>query len=203
MNIIPKDIPAKFQLRYCMEHGEEMPGLVVEQNNVGGSAILFPAFVHRNEEAGGYDWIIVRIPYKGQRLDDYEKLERQCYAELREYFYGTSAQQLELQYKGRLVEHINAVRNAFPNPYKGEQRTIFTRYEVLKAFMALPDLYTRLVAAYQSNVEVQLFWNSVNDLDLDNDDLIHIREQLGITDELVAQLVDIIENGGVTQSVQE
>jgi hypothetical protein len=194
MNIIPKDIPAKFQLRYCMEHGEEMPGLVVEQNNVGGSAILFPAFVHRNKEAGGYDWIIVRIPYKGQRLDDYEKLERQCYAELREYFYGTSAQQLELQYKGRLNAHINAVRKVFLNPYKVERRTVFTRFEVLKAFKAIPELYDQLVAAYQANIEVQLFWNSVLDVDLEDADCIRIRQVLGITDEMVDTLVEIIEN---------
>jgi hypothetical protein len=194
MNIIPKDIPTNFQLRYCMEHGEEMPGLVVEQNNVGGSAILFPAFVHRNKEAGGYDWIIVRIPYKGQRLDDYEKLERQCYAELREYFYGTSAQQLELQYKGRLNAHINAVRKVFLNPYKVERRTVFTRFEVLKAFKAIPELYDQLVAAYQANIEVQLFWNSVLDVDLEDADCIRIRQVLGITDEMVDTLVEIIEN---------
>ena len=149
MNVIQKDIPSGFALCYDQEHGESLPNVEIEQ----GRTIVFPAFVRRNAENGGYDWITVRIPYKGQRMDSYENLESQCYAELRHYFYGTSEQQLELQYKGKLNGHINAVRRAFPNPYKKESRTVFTRFEVLKAFQSIPELYESVVAAYQSNID--------------------------------------------------
>ncbi len=182
------EIPSGIALAYQEEKGDNPPKIAIEEGKV-----VFPAFVRRDGD--GYKWIPVPVTYKGQDLDDYEKLKKQCYAELRRYFYGTSEQQLELQYKGKLNAHINAVRKAFPNPYYGDRRTVFTRFEVLKAFQSIPELYESVVAAYQSNIEVQLFWNSVNDLDLENQDLIRIRGQLGITDELVEQLISIIENG--------
>lgn len=182
------EIPSGIALAYQEEKGDNPPKIAIEDGNV-----VFPAFVRRDGD--GYKWIQVRIRYTGQHIDDYEKLKKECYKELRHFFYGTSEQQLELQYKGKFDAHVKAVRKAFPNPYKKESRTVFTRFEVLKAFQSIPELYERVVAAYQSNIEVQLFWNSVNDLDLENQDLIRIRGQLGITDELVEQLVAIIENG--------
>ena len=181
------DIPAGIALQYPEERGEEQPRAHLE-----GGEIIFPAFVRQDE--GGYVWIPVPVPYKGQDLDDYDKLKKQCYAELRAFFYGTEKQQLELQYKGRLNAHINAVRKVFLNPYKVERRTVFTRLEVLKAFKAIPELYDQLVAAYQANIEVQLFWNTVLDIDLEDADCIRIRQVLGITDEMVDNLVEIIEN---------
>lgn len=189
MNIVTKDIPAGIALQYPEEHGESLPDVAVENGR-----IVFPAFVRKNAEIGGYDWIPVRIPYKGQKMDDYSKLMRECYAELRRFFYGTTAQQLELQYKGKFDDHIEAVRKAFPNPYKQERRTIFFRFEVLKAFQTIPDLYDQVVNAYQTNIEVQLFWNSVNSIDIENEYCIRIRQQLGITDEMVDTLIQIIEN---------
>ena len=189
MNVIQTDIPSGFALCYDQEHGESLPDVEIEQ----GRTIVFPAFVRHNAEKGGYDWIPVRIPYKGQKLDDYERLERQCYAELRKYFYGTPEQQLELQYKEKLTEHINAVRKAFPNPHRQERRTLFSRYEVLKAFKTLPELYARLVEAYTANVEVALFWNSVTGIDLENEDCRRICALLDIDDALISQLIAIIE----------
>lgn len=180
-------IPAGIGLQYPEEHGAESPNIHLE-----GGEIIFPAFIRQDAE--GYVWIPVAIPYKGQDLDDYERLKKQCYSELRRFFYGTATQQIELQYKGKLNNHINAVRKAFPNPYNPTTRTVFTRFEVLKAFKAIPELYDQLVAAYQSNIEVQLFWNTVLDIDLEDSDCIRIRQQLGITDAMVEQLVAIIEN---------
>lgn len=188
-NAVPiTEIPVGIALAYQEEQWGDPPKIAIEEGKV-----VFPAFVRRDGD--GYKWIPVPVTYNGQDLDDYEKLKKQCYAELRRYFYGTSEQQLELQYKGKLNAHINAVRKAFPNPYYGDRRTVFTRYEVLKAFMQIPELYESVVAAYQNNIDVQLFWNSVPDIDIENQDLIRIRGQLGITDELVEQLVAIIENG--------
>jgi hypothetical protein len=180
-------IPAGIGLQYPEEHGAESPNIHLE-----GGEIIFPAFIRQDAE--GFVWIPVAIPYKGQDLDDYEKLKKQCYAELRGFFYGTPEQQIELQYKGKLNIHINAVRKAFPNPYKVEKRTVFTRFEVLKAFMTIQSLYNSVVSAYQNNIQVQLYWNSVDDIDLNHPDCIAIRQLLGITDELVDQLVEIIEN---------
>lgn len=186
--IIPiTEIPAGISIEYYEEHGDTPPKIEIEEGK-----IIFPAFVRQEE--GRYRWIPVRVTYSGQDLNDYEKLKRQCYAELRAFFYGTEKQQLELQYKGKLNNHINAIRKAFPNPYKKERRTTFTRFEVLKAFKAIPELYDQLVAAYQANIEVQLFWNTVLDIDLEDADCIRIRQLLGITDEMVDQLVTIIEN---------
>lgn len=181
------DIPAGIALQYPEERGEEQPRAHLE-----GGEIIFPAFVRQDE--GGYVWIPVPVPYKGQDLDDYDKLKKQCYAELRRFFYGTTAQQLELQYKGKFDDHIEAVRKAFPNPYKQERRTVFFRFEVLKAFQTIPELYAQVVNAYQTNIEVQLFWNSVNYIDIENEYCIRIRRQLGITDEMVDTLIQIIEN---------
>lgn len=181
------DIPAGIALQYPEERGEEQPRAHLE-----GGEIIFPAFVRQDE--GGYVWIPVPVPYKGQDLDDYDKLKKQCYAELRRFFYGTTAQQLELQYKGKFDDHIEAVRKAFPNPYKQERRTVFSRFEVLKAFEKLPELYTRLVAAYTSNTEINLFWNSVNSIDIENKDCQRICSVLNIDTELINQLIDIIDN---------
>lgn len=192
--IIPiMNIPAGIALDYHEEEGDDLPTIAPADG-----VFTFPAFV-REREGGGYKWIPVEIKYTGQTVTDYARLMKECYAELRRFFYGTVEQQLELQYKGKFNAHINAVRKVFPNPYKGEQRTVFFRYEVLKAFQAIPSLYESVVAAYQGNIEVQLYWNSVNDLDLENADLINMRQRLGIDDETVAQLVDIIENGAATR----
>lgn len=189
MNIITKDIPDGFALAYEQEHGDTLPNIEIENGK-----IVFPAFVHQNTESGGYDWIPVRITYTGQTIGNYVKLEKECYAELRKFFYGTVEQQLELQFKGKFEEHIRATRKAFPNPYKGEKRTVFSRFEVLKAFEKLPELYTRLVAAYTSNTEINLFWNSVNSIDIENKDCQRICSVLNIDTELINQLIDIIDN---------
>ncbi len=190
MDIITKNIPEAIALVYEKEHGESLPDVKIES----GQTIIFPAFVHQNMECGGYDWIPVRIPYKGQTVCNYAKLEKECYAELRKFFYGTVEQQLELQFKGKFEEHIRAIRKAFPNPYKGERRTVFSRFEVLKAFETLPELYTRLVAAYTSDTEINLFWNSVNSIDIENQYCQRICEALNIDTELINQLIDIIDN---------
>ena len=187
--IIPiMNIPAGIALGYHEEEGDDMPTITPADG-----VFTFPAFV-REREGGGYKWIPVDIKYTGQTVTDYARLMKECYAELRKFFYGSVEQQLELQYKGKFNAHINAVRKVFPNPYKGEQRTVFFRYEVLKAFQAIPELYDQLVAAYQANIEVQLFWNTVLDIDLEDADCIRIRQVLGITDEMVDNLVEIIEN---------
>ena len=190
MDIITKNIPEGVALDYPMDHGECLPDVAIES----GKTIVFPAFVHQNTEDGGYDWIPVRIALKGQTIGNYAKLEKECYAELRKFFYGTTEQQLELQFKGKFDEHIRAIRKAFPNPYKGEKRTVFSRFEVLKAFEKLPELYTRLVAAYTSNTEINLFWNSVNSIDIENKDCQRICSTLNIDDTLINQLIDIIDN---------
>lgn len=189
MTIPLKDITSGIALQYPEEHGDDMPDVHRE-----GGCLVFPAFVRVNTELGGYDWIPVRIPYKKQTLDDYMRLERECYAELRHFFYGTTEQQLELQYKGKFDDHVKAVRRSFPNPYKQERRTVFFRFEVLKAFQTIPSLYEQVVEAYQTNIEVQLFWNSVNSIDIENEYCTRIRTALGITDETVETLINIIEN---------
>ena len=187
MNVITKDIPEGIALSYEQDHGESLPDVAIEDGK-----IVFPAFVHQNQE-GGYDWIPVRIQYKGQTIGNYAKLEKECYAELRKFFYGTVEQQLELQFKGKFEEHIKAIRKAFPNPYNGERRTVFSRFEVLKAFETLPELYTRVVAAYTSNTEINLFWNSVNSIDIENNYCQRICSTLNIDDTLINQLIDIID----------
>ncbi len=181
-------IPAGIALQYQEETGQTIPSVIKGPYNT----LIIPVFVR--EHADGYIWIEVKVPFTGQDLSDYTKLTRQCYAELRAYFYGSPQQQLELQYKGKLNSHIYAVRKAFPNPYNPATRTVFTRFEVLKAFKAIPELYEQLVSAYQANIEIQLFWNTVLDIDLEDADCIRIRQQLGITDDMVQQLVAIIEN---------
>ncbi len=188
MQIPIVSIPAGIALQFLEETGQNIPDVIKGPENT----LIIPVFVR--EQAGGYVWIEVRVPFRGQDLADYTKLTRQCYAELRAFFYGTPQQQLELQYKGKLNSHINAVRKAFPNPYNPATRTVFTRFEVLKAFKAIPELYEQLVSAYQANIEVQLFWNTVLDIDLADADCIRIRQQLGITDAMVEQLVAIIDN---------
>lgn len=181
--------PEGFQRKYFKE--EDVEGNLTITRD--GRHIYIPVF---SEPSGnGNKCLIVPIADHGDDITDAERLLQRRFADIRRFLYGSMEAQSEMRDDRTYEAHWLAVRKAVPNPAKSRIRTVFSRFEVLKAFTVVPDLYARLVAAYQANIEINLFWNSVNEIDLDDEYCIRIRQQLGITDEIVDQLVEIIDNG--------
>jgi len=181
--------PEGFQRKYFKEEDVEGQPIVTR----AGGFIYIPVFTESIE--GKTKCLIVPIADHGEDITDAERLKQRRFADIRRFLYGSMEAQAEMQDNRTYQAHWLAVRKAVPNPAKNKLRTVFSRFEVLKAFKQVTGLYEQLVAAYQSNIEINLFWNSVNEIDIDDEYCISIRQQLGITDEMVDALVEIIDNG--------
>lgn len=129
-----KDIPQNIQTYFLQEtQSNVLPQIQREYNN-----IFFPVFVRqqtRTDEFSGqqqifYRYFIVSIPYKGQDITDYERCKIQCYAQLRQYFYGDWKVQNQQQLKGTYASHQYAVKAEFPK-FKGQSLQPINRFRVL------------------------------------------------------------------------
>ena len=72
-------------------------------------------------------------------------------------------------------------------------RMVFSRHEILAAMRTMPELYAAVVAAYQQHIELNIWWNSSNEINLNDADCIAWVQTLGITPEMINQLRAIIE----------
>ena len=179
--------PDGFQSKYFRE--EEIEGEPMVKR--AGGRIYISVFAETLE--GRTKCLVVPIDDHGDDISDVELLKQRRYGDIRRFLYGSMDAQAEMRDDHTYQAHWLSVRKAIPNPTKSQLRTVFSRFEVLKAFKAIPDLYNRLVDTYMSNITIQLYWNTVNDIDIEDEDCIEIRRQLGISDELVKQLINIIE----------
>lgn len=184
---IPQGIQTDF-LRKTF--GDVMPDVVVSKG-----VIYYPAFVMRTDE--GYEYFDVPIPFRGQDLSNDVRFRRQCYAELRKYFYGPMIAQMEQQFKGTFSIHQRAVRLAFPSA-NGANIRIFTPYEAISA-MKLAGMYEWAKNLFETNVDVQIYWSSIKQIDLDNADFISFCNELGVTAEQIQTLVNLVLGGGNEQ----
>lgn len=70
-----------------------------------------------------------------------------------------------------------------------------TKYEFVRAIRALDQsLYASLMRLYSSSVEIQFFWNTVNDLDRANADFQRLSDAAGLDD---VKLYDIFHWIGI------
>lgn len=72
-------------------------------------------------------WIEVRIPFRGDDLEDTEAFLKSRYSELRKFFYGTAEQQCEMQSDNTWAAHVDAVKLMFPKE-TGEMPESYERF---------------------------------------------------------------------------
>jgi len=73
-------------------------------------------------------------------------------------------------------------------------RTTCTKYELVRCLEAhYPALLVTLRAAYAVNTDLQFYWNTVVQLDRNNEDFKSAVSQLGITDEQLDEIFAKIE----------
>lgn len=185
MNIQCVAIPAGIQTDFLKKTSSGiMPDTVVDNG-----VIHYPAFVTEAED-GSYEWFDVPILFKGQDMENEARFRRQCYAELRKFFYGSWEVQAEQQFKGTFNIHQRAVRLAFPSADGPNIRT-FTPYEAISA-MKVAGMYEWARNLFETNPDVQIYWSSIQQIDLDNADFISFCHDLGVTDEQIQMLVSIV-----------
>lgn len=81
-----------------------------------------------------------------------------------------------------------------PYIHSKSPRTVFTRNEILKAMRtAMPELYAQVVQAYQQYIELNVWWNSSNVIDLEDNDCAQWVASLGITQEIIDALRRVID----------
>jgi len=67
--------------------------------------------------------------------------------------------------------------------------TTCTRYEFVKAIKEIgDDYYQRLFLAYSNSMEIQFYWNTVNELDRTNEDFIRLAKMLEVTDDEIYEV---------------
>ena len=80
-------------------------------------------------------------------------------------------------------EEAEVWREAHPAP-EPPPRTTCTKYELVRAFRKyFPDLLVELQRAYSADDELQFYWNTVIDLDRENQDFKTAIDKLGIDGE--------------------
>lgn len=79
-----------------------------------------------------------------------------------------------------------------PTPPYVRQRC--TKYQLVTCLRThYPALLTTFRTAYAANTDLQFYWNTVNDLDRNNEDFKVAQQALGITDEQVDEIFSKIE----------
>lgn len=122
-------VPAGFQSRYFREiEGDSIPEIYLADGK-----IYIPVFVREivREDATLYAYFVAVIPYKGQNYSDYDTCLKQCYSEIRGFFYADFAAQSEMRDDATWEAHRQAVRSAFPK-YDGEVNTAIVRWNEIK-----------------------------------------------------------------------
>ena len=76
-------------------------------------------------------------------------------------------------------------------------RTVFSRHEILAAMRTMPELYTSMVEAYQTHIQLNIWWNSSDEINLADPDCIAWCAELGITQEMIDILRNIIDGGNL------
>ena len=126
MTHIIESIPAGMQVDFLVETVSNTLPVIRRE----GKRVIFPAFVRIDGEK--YRYFEVPVPFAGQELSDYDKFAIQSYADIRRFFYGPAAVQLEQQLKGTFAQHQYAVRLAFPKK-AGDVPAAVHRFEDIKA----------------------------------------------------------------------
>lgn len=68
-------------------------------------------------------------------------------------------------------------------------RTTCTKYELVRVLREeYPEEFESLRQAYASNADVQFYWNTVNELDRNNQDFLTLVNSLGFTEEQVDEV---------------
>lgn len=68
-------------------------------------------------------------------------------------------------------------------------RTVFSRHEILAAMRrVMPGLYETVKGLYQTEIELNIWWNSSNEINLNDADCMAWISSLGITQEMVDAL---------------
>lgn len=122
-------VPAGFQSRYFREiEGDSIPEIYLADGK-----LYIPVFAREivREDATLYAYFVAVIPYKGQNYSDYVTCLKQCYSEIRGFFYADFAAQSEMRDDATWEAHRQAVRSAFPK-YDGEVNEQQARFEAIK-----------------------------------------------------------------------
>lgn len=87
--------------------------------------ILFPYDIKEREikEEDGpirveYEYQLLRVPDRGQQIDDYESFKLSNYLDLRRELYGDWREQLDMLFHGNWQDHIANVKKQFPKALK-------------------------------------------------------------------------------------
>lgn len=206
------NFPDGFQSKYFInqsDNSKELPAVTtseaeeaphVEEAN---GVLYIPYFVTEETREGVeenepsrtvYTYLVVKIPYQGEVVEDEVGLKLKRYADIRKALYGKLENQLEMRDDRVWDKHWAAVRKVVRNPMSGTIRKWYSRYEALTAMQLDEDLFNRLFTLYKTNEIVNLWWNSVNEICLDDPKFKEIVALVGLTDQEVAGLVTAIDN---------
>lgn len=200
--------PTGFQIKYfrqCIHETEAEPEV-----SVARGMIYIPYFVEtetRQDEPVEdgeepqtrtiWKYLEVVIPYQGDKdLNDPAKLKLLRYADIRKFLYGSVVNQLEMRDDRVWDAHWAAVRKLVPNPHKNGVRIWYSRFEALTAFQEDPELFAYLVNLYTTDTTVNLWWNSSNEICLEDPKFTEIVQTVGLTEEQVQAIVNRIDNAG-------
>ena len=196
------NFPDGFQSKYFIDknlcpEADEPPSI-----EMANGMLYIPYFVSEETREGMegeephtvYTWLKVVIPYIGDDLSDPARLKLLRYADIRKFLYGELENQLEMRDDRVWDKHWAAVRKAVPNPKKNGVRIWYSRYEALSAMQADETLFNTLFNLYQTNPTVNLWWNSVNEICLEDPKFKEIADLTGLTEQDVAGLVNYIDN---------
>jgi hypothetical protein len=184
------NIPDGFQIKYFskdIKEAEAPPTLAV-----ANGVLYIPYFVTEETREGMgedepahtvYTWLQVTIPYEGDNLEDPIGLKLLRYAAIRKFLYGKLENQLEMRDDRTWDHHWAAVRKAVRNPRSGNIRKWYSRYEALTAMQADEALFNQLFTLYRTNEIVNLWWNSVTEICLDDPKFKEIVGVVGLSEQ--------------------
>ena len=206
------NFPDGFQSKYFINQpadAKTLPAVSVAEadeaphvEEVNG-VLYIPYFVSEETRPGmeegepshtSYSYLVVKIAYRGENIEDEVGLKLKRYADIRKALYGKLEHQLEMRDDRVWDKHWAAVRKAVRNPMSGTIRKWYSRYEALAALQADETLFNQVFTLYKTNDLVNLWWNSVNEICLDDPKFKEIVQTVGLTDQEVTNLVALINN---------
>lgn len=123
-------------------------------------------------------WIGVRLVYRGEDLSKPEEFYKARYSDLRQFFYGSALDQVEMQSDNTWAAHVDAVKLMFPK-FSGEMPESYERFVGYRK-----EFWTLIVGLLAQHGK------TIDDMPemFNADYLLNLGTELGIDDTTILQL---------------
>jgi len=129
--------------------------------------IMFPALITVSIDSEGketFSYFPVTMTYKGDDIDNYVKVMRSRYADLRKHFYGPEWAQSEMESKGLWTAHAMAVRAVFAKEAGEVPEALLHFWEAYTKFWTLISMtcqqfnipYSEIPETFDSSLMMQI-----------------------------------------------